>query len=499
MRHSLYSAFLAILLTCTSAIAETTTDENALPQLKQASLFLKEGKKNDARDAFEKCLQYKLSPEHESYVKACLANLVHETDKEKAFEYLKDARKLDPKNTSVLPALGSHYAQKGDYATAKECINEYLKAEPDSPNAASVKELLEQVTKIEEEREVLKKLNSAITLSNEHKYNEAIAVLEEIQKKDHAHKEKEDELLGVCYKNVGKYKQAIEIFKRALDKNPKQPAVVSALAGAYEGMGDLKQARECLKKYLQMDHSKDSTDMRMAAKDRMPVLKKVMKQGGDADAPDYFEAVSKPKINRWSLTKMPLKVYIEPGDNVKNFQKAFNDSIGHALDLWCLATNGKISWAPTTIKEESHIDVLFTADAAEVARTESHSEAGVCHTSTIGRKGAKIAGIKHATIKMLTTNDHNNMAFTPEEIEATASHEVGHALGMSGHSSNPNDAMFFAATKNIKEGLTSRDAKTLKYLYAARVFDDGTMELERDKPEEKTEEKTEGGSSEQSK
>ena len=475
MKISAITACLALLVFCSDAYAEDRSDENALPLLQQSMLFFKEDKDEEARKGFEKCLEYKLSAKHESSVRACLANLYHKTDPEKAFEYLKEARKLDPTNYGVLPALGSHYAHKREYDAAKECLNLYLEKSPDSPNAASVKTMLEQISKTEQESELLKKLNSAISLMKDNKYQDAIAVLEETQKMDHQHKEKEDELLGACYSRQGKYKQAIECYQRTLAANPKQPAIVSALAGCYEGSGDLKKARELLKQYMHMSN-KDS-EMATAAKDRMPVLKKVMKISGDASATDYFDAVSKPRVNRWSLTKMPLKVYIEPGDSVSNYQKSFESAIPRALDLWCKATDGKVSWTPTNNKEESHIDVLFTADPNAVSRTESHSEAGVCNVATVGRQGAKIYGIKHAGVKLLTTN-HEGKGYTQEEMEATVAHEIGHALGMANHSSNPDDTMFFSATKNTKDGLTERDAKTIKFLYAAKVYEDGHIEIE---------------------
>jgi predicted Zn-dependent protease/tetratricopeptide (TPR) repeat protein len=473
MKHLPILFACALGLIVNAAVCAQETDENALPLLQNSSLLMKEGKNKEAIESFEKCLQYKLSPKHESSVRACLANLYTDTDKDKAFELLKQSRQLDPENAGVLPALGSHYARRRQFDLAKECLNKYLSTDKDGPGATAAHEILDHIAKIESEEVILTKFNKAVDCYNNSKFADAITILEETQKSDHSHKNQETELLAMCHLREGNYKKGIELAQACLEKNPNQPKLVSALAGAYEGMGDLKKARECLKKYLHMEHDKSKTQ---AAKDRMPVLKKVIKTAGQADGEDYFSVVSKPILTRWSTTQMPLRVYIEPAENVTNYQASFQSCVPHALDIWCKATEGKVSWTMVDDKSKADIEVSYTADPAAVGNSPSHQEAGICHTHVIGRKGAKIAAIKHASVTLLTT-DTRGRAYTKEEIDATAAHEIGHALGMREHSADPNDVMFFSATKNVKEGLTERDSKTILYVYKAVVYEDGKVEI----------------------
>lgn len=474
MKTNFLAAYFLCIVGCSSASAQVVTDEKALPYIQKATLLMREGQSDQARAGFEKCLEFSLSAKHESMVRACLANLYHQTDYDKAFEYVKRAYELDPTNYNVLPTLGSAYAQKREYSAARKCLEEYLKVNPDGAAAANVKGLLAHIDRLEQRGVLLAKINKAVTAYNETNYELAIAVLEETQKEGtHAHKDKEQEILGMSYLRVGKYRAAADCFNGLLASDPKQPLIVSALAGAYEGMGDLKKARECLKKYVQLD---GKGEMAVAAKDRMPVLKKVMKSAGDNDSADYFQAVSKPRIHRWSLTRMPLRVFFEPGDSVKNYQNVFADSVPRSLDLWCRATDGKLSWTKTANRADANMEVLFTADPASISRTHSHQEAGICELKASGQKGVKVAGIDHVVIKLLTTND-DGKAYNAAEIEAAAAHEVGHALGMNGHSANPDDVMFFAASKNIREGLSARDAATIKCVYDAVVYDDGRIEV----------------------
>jgi tetratricopeptide (TPR) repeat protein len=474
MKYYVILGCLVLALDGQHALAESETDENALPILKQATLYLKEDKDAEAQASFEKCLEFKLSAEHESLVRLYLGNLYSATDKDKAFEFFKKARELDPKNTNVLPSLGNAYAQRKDYKTARELLNEYLTKEPDAPNVDSVKKLLTSIDDVEKEGALVDKINGAIDLYNRKKYAEAAAILEETQKADDEHAKKHRALLAMCYSGMGNYKTAIEMFTVLLTEDPKQPKIVSALAGCYEGMGDLKQARETLKKYLHM--SGGNAEIKQAAKDRMPVLKKVMKTAGSSEGSDYFHAVSTPYITRWSMTRMPLRVYFEPSNEVRNYQDSYATAVPRALDLWCKATDGRVSWKTVEEKRNADIEVRFTADPADVGKSESHSEAGVCESQSVRQKGAKIGGINHCVVKLLTT-DHDGNPYSQEALEATAAHEIGHALGMREHSSNPNDVMFFAATKTVREGLTERDANTIKHVYNAVVYDDGRIEV----------------------
>jgi tetratricopeptide (TPR) repeat protein len=465
-------AGLASVLACSSVRAEDlATDESALPLLQQSGLFMREGKKEEALAGFEKCLQYKLSAKHESYVRMCIGSLSLATDKEKGFENLKKARGLDPENTSLLPVLGSAYAQRHELTEARECLNAYLTAKPDGENVEGVKKLLKQLDEIDAETALLKKINGAVDLYNQKKYAEAVALLEETQKGEHGHKKTEQEILAMCYAGQGKNQQAIEMFKEILAVDPKQPKIVSALASAYEGMGDLKQARETLKKYLHMEHK---GEMAQSAKDRMPVLKKVMKTAGNADGADYFKAVSNKYLTRWSMTRMPLRIYIEPGTGVANYIPDFDKCVPNALDMWCKAMDGKISWTRVEDKANADIEVMYTANPAEVGMSKSHSEAGTCETRVLRQEFAKIGAVTHAKIKLLTT-DNDGKAYTMDVLSATAVHEVGHALGMKEHSSNPNDMMFFSTTRNVREGLTDRDIATIKAVYTAVVYEDGRI------------------------
>jgi predicted Zn-dependent protease len=75
--------------------------------------------------------------------------------------------------------------------------------------------------------------------------------------------------------------------------------------------------------------------------------------------------------------------------------------------------------------------------------------------------------IRKATIIILTVPLNRANAITDNTIRSAALHEAGHALGLFGHSPNPQDARFFSGRiKDEKPVLTARDSKTLLRLYS---------------------------------
>lgn len=378
---------------------------------------------------------------------------------------------FSPKIESYLRStLGSMYSGEQRVTEALDMIR---KAHELNPSDERISEFLTKLEEFSAKNAQIELYNKAIDNYNEHRYEEALNALIEYGKTPHEKKAKEVAMLGMCLVGTGKNDEGIEKFQEALEMEPDLPLALQGMASAYEAKGDLKNAKLYTKRFASKAGSKEAAQ---AAKDRLPSLQKLMKTAGSADTSDYFFAVSRPYITRWSLTRMPLHVYIEPTSQVANFNPEFGQSITRAFDMWCEASEGKLKW--TAVPDESTADIVvrFTADPNEVGMSKSHIEAGVCETSGMRVAGAKISGMGRCNIKLLTTN-LNGKAVSPQEMQDTAAHEVGHALGMRQHSSNPEDTMFFAATRSTKNGLTQRDINTIRAVYSAQVYEDGTILL----------------------
>ncbi|MBX9687103.1 MAG: matrixin family metalloprotease, partial [Candidatus Obscuribacterales bacterium] len=76
-----------------------------------------------------------------------------------------------------------------------------------------------------------------------------------------------------------------------------------------------------------------------------------------------------------------------------------------------------------------------------------------------------------AAIKMLTVPSLKpESSLSDDKLRQTALHEVGHALGLNGHSSNPGDIMYFASVAVNSPQLSERDIKTLQLLYSMQML-----------------------------
>jgi hypothetical protein len=195
------------------------------------------------------------------------------------------------------------------------------------------------------------------------------------------------------------------------------------------------------------------------------------------NGPDYFRVSSSPYISRWSLARMPLRMYIEPTSQVVNFTPEFAQAISRAMDLWCEASEGKLSWTAWPDDITADIIVRFSADLDEVCLSPEHRELGVCEPSVKRlRADARIGGLTRANIRVLTTTA-DGKPILPAQMQDIAAHEIGHALGLR-HSPNQDDVMYYMATKKTKDGLTDRDKATIRAVYGAQVYDDGTIVLD---------------------
>jgi predicted Zn-dependent protease len=73
------------------------------------------------------------------------------------------------------------------------------------------------------------------------------------------------------------------------------------------------------------------------------------------------------------------------------------------------------------------------------------------------------------TIKILTKSFSSVLPLTDNRIRYISLHEIGHALGLSGHTDNPEDIMFLSTSfKDEWRELTPRDARTIQRFYSSK-------------------------------
>ena len=167
------------------------------------------------------------------------------------------------------------------------------------------------------------------------------------------------------------------------------------------------------------------------------------------DKSDYFVNAlsSKSQIMKWQF--MPVRVYIE--------ESPFKDIVKSAFQTWENGSKGILSFSYTTNKEKAQIEVTFK-DKLENASTKKSYISGLTKPYYKGNNLIK------AEITLLSTNPNSQQQLSKENVYATALHEIGHAIGIKGHSQNPSDIMY-ASGAGFKKTLSLRDYNTVKKVY----------------------------------
>jgi len=171
------------------------------------------------------------------------------------------------------------------------------------------------------------------------------------------------------------------------------------------------------------------------------------------------------KITRWSTDKMPIKLYIERPVGLEGYKDSYYAEVKRAMEAWVYGAGLKlISYEIVNTQEEGDIRVYFVKEILK--------KTGKAYVAGLATPFIRKNILYYFEIKLIPQ----------ENLYTTVLHEFGHALGISGHSSDQGDIMY-ASVNEVKE-LSSRDKNTLAMLYKLDPdisnFDEGQ------EPEEKS-------------
>lgn len=366
------------------------------------------------------------------------------------------ALKFDPENTSALYGIGLAEYQLGDYEKAIAALDRFVSMSNDQQARADCKKFISEIS-------VFKNLTQSSKLIDSGHPRDALRLLEKAASFDptpqsatiHAN-------LAYVLRQTGDPERAIIEGEKALRLDPSDKNCAYTLGLAYQDLGKFEKAISWLRRYVEMEND---PVRRQHAADYVQELSddRVKNLPPDLQKPDYLDQMKKmAPMNSWQAERMPLKVYVKPGSGQRGYKPVFKTYVTQGLDTWCAASGKKLNYK--YVDSPSNADITVEWTESPILGFESGRErqkAGVTLPITDENGNIKSSSVKIRTV----------LAFDPKQTisdkqcSLVTMHEIGHALGIFGHSTLYSDLMYFGSSSKQSSVPTKRDKATLARLY----------------------------------
>ncbi|KAM3104717.1 peptidase [Phormidesmis sp. 146-33] len=185
-------------------------------------------------------------------------------------------------------------------------------------------------------------------------------------------------------------------------------------------------------------------------------LPRTLAQQGDWSQGDYFDQIQKTQPEYLVWSQFPIAVYIEPVTDGDRRAQAWVKAVQTAIQEWTVFLPLQTVSEP----DQADIQVLrssipLRSQNLRAARVRSAETRYELYTKQISNSSAILAHRCTVIVKPNQAIDY---------VLASARHELGHALGIWGHSPLQTDALYFSQVRNPPL-ISPRDVNTLKRVY----------------------------------
>jgi len=250
----------------------------------------------------------------------------------------------------------------------------------------------------------------------------------------------------------GHYENAIDIYERALQYAPNEGLLHRNLGVMYERVGRIEDAIAEYTDYLHLTKNPD------------PPIESIVKNYEQNHAKglhssDYADFASNASEGRkliWPQNLIPIPVYIQ---STSAPQMVFLPYIEECFGEWESATHGRVRFREVNNPQDANIRiVLKTGPLVDPSHDVAHTQYDVNFDS--------VQALQHMHMLITVNTGDDATELSPNDramqVHRLVLHELGHAIGIWGHSLDPADIMY---THPIVSRLSNRDILTIQKLY----------------------------------
>jgi predicted Zn-dependent protease len=185
-----------------------------------------------------------------------------------------------------------------------------------------------------------------------------------------------------------------------------------------------------------------------------------LRQAGDYS--DQIQPTTDVGALVWS--KFPVRIYIESPSLTISKAEAWRLAVLHAIDEWTV-------YLPLTIVQRvDEADIIIKQSAPPLRLAPRRGTANQRSIERVRSAETRYDLFMRQTDNAPNVLTHRHTIFlSPTQagayVQSAARHELGHALGIWGHSQQATDVMFFSQVQTPGT-ISARDVNTLKWVYA---------------------------------